>query len=80
MGGSKGKGGAIGDIAGLDPFVTTEENKTLRLGLSYKKVRNRVRAKVITTVKTGQSDVRKIFEGVSNAEVAVKDPTIPERT
>ena len=75
--GPKGKGGAIGDIAGLDPFVTAEENKTLRLGLSYKKVRNRVRAKVITTVKTGQSDVRKIFEGISDAEIAVKDPTVP---
>ena len=76
--GSKGKGGAIGDIVGLDPFVTAEENKTLRLGLSYKKVRNRVRVKVITTVKTGQSDVRKIFVGVSDAEIAVKDPTVPE--
>ena len=66
-----------GDVHGLEdsPLVTAEENKTLRL--SYKTVRNRIRAKVVTSVKQGHSDIRKLFKGVMDENVAIKDPEAP---
>ena len=36
-----------------------------------------IRAKNVTSVKQGHSDIRKLFKGVMDENVAIKDPEAP---